>query len=57
MSLYIETDRLGSSSLSKCKANLYFKAFIILKNKDACSGLIELIAVTLTLKFYFKFAI
>ena len=46
MSLYTETDRLRPSSLSKCKTNLYFKEVIAVNNKEAYSGLIELIAAT-----------
>ena len=44
MSLYTETDRLHTSSLSKCKTNLYFKEVIIVNDKHVCSVLIERIA-------------
>ena len=45
MLLYVETDRLRPSSLSKHKANIYFKEVVIV-NREACSLLIELIATT-----------
>ena len=45
---------MSPSSLSKRKANLYFKEVTIV-NKEASSLLIELIAKTWALKFYFYF--
>ena len=52
MSLYTETDRLPPFSLSKYKANLYFKKLVTVNN-ESCSLLKEHVATTWPLKIYF----